>query len=247
MPTGPLKKSILFSAISAGSAAVLLYLAGQLTHGILSHHMLTHIALMSLVAPAIAVQLWLPLDRRRSALGFRRFVPLWLATSAQIGLFVGWHSPPALQAGITDSFTGALMQWSLLAVATLFWLILLLRIEANRWGAIFALLLTGKVFCLIGALLVFAPRLLFVPDFASLHPDAGFTLAQTMADQQLAGLLMLTACPLTYLLASIGIVGDWLFKTPRQASPCTGPQASTQTGPSTASRSAQTAAVTPGS
>jgi putative membrane protein len=45
-----------------------------------------------------------------------------------------------------------------------------------------------------------------------------------MADQQLAGLIMLTACPLTYVGASIVFVARWFAnlseERPGAASPC---------------------------
>ena len=54
---------------------------------------------------------------------------------------------------------------------------------------------------MLGALLVFAPR----PIYSSGHH--GFDLA----DQQLAGLLMLAACPLSYVLAAIVIAVETLL------------------------------------
>ena len=69
------------------------------------------------------------------------------------------------------------------------------------WQAILALLVTGKLACLLGALLVFAPR----PIYAG--PHHGFDLA----DQQMAGLLMLAACPMSYVLAGIVIAVETLF------------------------------------
>jgi putative membrane protein len=205
------------SALLAGFALLLLFFSAHLTSGMLSRHMLVHIALMSLLAPAVALQLWQPL-RRRGA----RF-PLMLllgAAALQIVVFAAWHSPPGLAAGMATRFSGAVMQFSLLMVATLFWLAVLLGPGCNRWGAVFALLVTGKVFCLIGALMVFAPRLLFGHDFAPIDPAAGVRLANELADQQLAGLLMLTACPLTYVLVSVAIVCGWLFHAnPTQSAP----------------------------
>jgi putative membrane protein len=80
---------------------------------------------------------------------------------------------------------------------------------AFRWRALFALLLTGKLFCLLGALLVFAPRLLY-GDPAAGHawhtPETG----DALADQHLGGLLMLAVCPLTYVLAGVIIAAQWL-------------------------------------
>jgi putative membrane protein len=82
-------------------------------------------------------------------------------------------------------------------------------IAAPDWKGLIALLLTGKLACLLGALLIFAPR-----DFYNLD---GLVLGlcttgpSSLADQQLAGLLMITACPLSYLVTGVvlaaGMIG----------------------------------------
>jgi putative membrane protein len=103
----------------------------------------------------------------------------------------------------------AFMHVSLFIAALCFWSALLALPQRRRWHAIPALLLTGKLACLLAALLVFAPRLLYEahPHFA-LHATA----ADALADQQLAGLLMIVACPLSYLIAGVvfaaQILGD---------------------------------------
>ena len=87
----------------------------------------------------------------------------------------------------------------LLIAAMLFWLSLLSLPEPRRWHALPALLLTGKLVCLLAALLVFAPRALY----GASHQHAA--LMQPLDDQQLAGLLMIAACPLSYLVAAVVI------------------------------------------
>ena len=72
----------------------------------------------------------------------------------------------------------------------------LLRLHGTeRWHGVLGLLVTGKLSCLLAALLVFAPR--------PLYPHRPSRSAMSLADQQLAGLLMLTACPLSYVVAGI--------------------------------------------
>jgi putative membrane protein len=63
---------------------------------------------------------------------------------------------------------------------------------AMRWHGILGLVVTGKLSCLLAALLVFSPRQLFTEA----HHHVG-----SLDDQQVAGLLMLTACPLSYVVA----------------------------------------------
>jgi putative membrane protein len=72
----------------------------------------------------------------------------------------------------------------------------------------FALLITGKLFCLLAALLVFSPRVLY-PDALAAHRHAPVA-ADLLSDQHLAGLLMLVLCPLTYVLAGVLIAERWL-------------------------------------
>jgi putative membrane protein len=98
------------------------------------------------------------------------------------------------------------MHLSLAAAALWFWLAVLSDRSALRWRALVALALTGKLFCLLGVLLVFAPRLLYAA-----HPVApGQPVAAGLADQQLAGLMMVVACPLTYVLAAVIIAARGL-------------------------------------
>jgi putative membrane protein len=95
----------------------------------------------------------------------------------------------------------ALLWTFILVSAVVFWLSVCSARPAQWWQAIVALLVTGKLACLLGALLVFAPR----PIYSGHH---GFDLA----DQQMAGLLMLAACPLSYVLAGIVVAVETLGK-----------------------------------
>jgi len=191
----------------AGAALLLWIEYGEITRGMLSRHMLTHVALMSLIAPAVALLL---MGRIRTAPQASPLL-LWAATAAQIMVFVGWHAPPVLAAGSTRLPSLPVMQASLLAVAVMFWLAVLLHVPSRRWTAIAALLITGKIFCLVAALMVFAPRFLFGTEPAAMS-------AVAMDDQRLAGLLMLTACPLTYVVASVCIVCEWFYRSAAGAS-----------------------------
>jgi putative membrane protein len=90
---------------------------------------------------------------------------------------------------------------SLFVVALLFWLAVIDRARRSALQPILALLLTGKLACLLGALLVFAPRVLY-PDH---HVGSDPMLASGMADQQLAGLIMIAACPLSYVMIGVAL------------------------------------------
>lgn len=163
--------------------------------GHLSAQMLVHILLMNAVAPLLAATINGRYTRRWTGL-------LLPAAALQVAALWAWHAPPVLDAVLHSTALHTGMQASLLLVALWFWLAVFSD-RAARWRAILALLVTGKLFCLLGVLLVFAPRSLYPGIAASGAPNA-------LADQQLAGLLMLIACPATYVVAGIVVAARWL-------------------------------------
>lgn len=165
-------------------------------------HMLLHIALMTMVAPlaAYALVVCRPAMPRNPSPG-----KLWLATVLQVLLFLFWHTPYGMMTAMHADGGELLLQGSLLIVACLFWWTLL-RLHPDQAGhAILALLLTGKLFCLVALLLTFAPR--------SLYP------AMPHEDQQLAGLIMITICPLCYVVSAIWLCWRWLKRIERHSQP----------------------------
>lgn len=175
-----------------------------LAFGELASHMALHIALMSVAAPLAAILL--------IELGAgRNLSPQWLwgATVAQLVALWSVHAPH-LHGAAAGAGSFSLFLWALLVgSAVVFWLSVCSARRAQGWQAILALLVTGKLACLLGALLVFAPR----PIYPVAHH--GFDLA----DQQMAGLLMLAACPLSYVLAGIVIAVDTLFARSNSTGP----------------------------
>lgn len=169
--------------------------------GHLASHMLQHLLLMNFLVPVAVL-----FGFRRLALG-----GLWRswpwATATQIVLLWSWHSPTALGAAMTSPLLMTLMHVSLAAAAVWFWASIAAMTREESWRAIFALLVTGKLFCLLGALLVFAPNLLF--DLGPAHQHS--IGAKTLEDQQMAGMLMLVACPLSYVAAGIVLAGRWFL------------------------------------
>lgn len=173
--------------------------------GQLATHMMQHLVLMNLIVP-LGVLL---LHRHLQSCPIGRSWP-W-ATATQIVLLWGWHSPAALSSVMLSPPLMALMHVSLMAAAAWFWASIAAMKAQDSWRALFALLVTGKLFCLLGALLVFAPNLLFDFSLAGHHPG----MAQTLGDQQMAGMLMLIACPLSYVAAGIALAGRWFLSLDR--------------------------------
>jgi putative membrane protein len=162
-----------------------------------------HILLMNLVAPIVALAAAgdLRLIRWRGA------SMLAAATVAQLAMLWSLHSPIVLAAAASSAPAEFIIQALLLATALWFWLAVLAQRGTERWRALLALLLTGKLFCLLAALLVFAPRHLYPAIGAAGHTPAH---VRDLTDQQLAGLLMIVVCPLTYVAAAVVIAARWL-------------------------------------
>ena len=196
---------------AAGMVAAVL-LAGMLDSmlglGPLATHMSQHIVVMNAAAPlaALAILSFAPTPR----IFTDRIGPLALATTAQIVLLWGWHTPRSMAAAWHQPGLMLAMHLSLFAAAVLFWYAVFSIRGRDRWQPVLALLVTGKLFCLLGALLIFAPRALYALDIAG---HAGHSSGMSgLADQQLAGLLMITACPLTYVTAGVIIAARWVLE-----------------------------------
>lgn len=173
--------------------------------GPIEAHMALHIALMNLVAPALA---FFASMLRKNLLGpAGRFI--FSAAFFQTAAMWAWHAPPLLRAALPSHGLHLAMQASLFSLAFWFWLAVFLNSGQARWKAILALLFTSKVFCLLGILLLFAPRALYGKPVV----DGGSDL---LADQQAAGLLMLVACPVTYVLAGLALSRRWLADIDRK-------------------------------
>lgn len=167
--------------------------------GPLSLQMLQHLALMNVVAPLVALGLSRHGPSAPTSLllaGFVQLVALWV-----------WHAPAVQHLAASSSAAQVALMSVLAGAAIWFWCAL---IAAPEWKALIALLLTGKLACLLGALLIFAPRDLYNLD--------GLVLAlcttgpSSLADQQLAGLLMITACPLSYLVTGVALAARMLAR-----------------------------------
>jgi len=200
------------NVLPAVASAVAIVIAGSIAllfpTGPLSAHMLWHIALMNLAAPLFAIGLV-----RTWPAGLDRAAWLWVATLVQLALLWAWHAPPAHRAAAHSMPMSILMHASLFAAALAFWTLLMSMSARNRWLAIFSLLITGKLACLLGAILVFAPRALY--DMGQGH-HGGAPL--TLDDQQLAGLYMIVACPLSFVLAGVIIAAQAVKDLGRQTS-----------------------------
>jgi putative membrane protein len=197
-------------AVRLGAVAVLavgILVLGFIDVGPLTSHMIVHIASMNAAAPLAAVQL-------SRASRVRVSGALWTATVAQIGLLLVLHAPAVHHAAHASPLLLMAVQVCAFLVALAFWMSVVGE-HSHRWQTILALMLNGKLACLLGALLIFAPRPLFA------HHATG---AASLLDQQMAGLLMLAACPLSYVLPAVFITARTIVRLEKARSP-DGPRA----------------------
>lgn len=171
----------------------------------LTGHMVIHIVAMNLVAPGLVVAARALSGRPRYSLV--SWLPL--ASAAQLVLLWGWHLPDALSVASDMPAVRMAMHVSLFLAALVFWRSVVDATDEHAWQALGALLITGKLFCLLGVLITFAPR----PLYADVFHLSQATITEPnviLADQHLAGLLMVVACPLSYVLAGIVIAARWM-------------------------------------
>ena len=178
--------------------------------GMLSQHMAVHITAMNVLAPCAV----LAFPRFAVRLAGGGGVGLALATVLQIALLWIWHIPTMLEAALQSRPSMLAMHGSLFAVAFWFWAAVIRSIRQGEWSSMAALLVTGKLFCLLGVLLTFSPRAIYW-QLVLLQSCFGIQAAP-LVDQQVAGLLMLVACPAVFVGAAIVAARRWL-QSPRLA------------------------------
>lgn len=162
-----------------------------LSSALFSARVTHHIILIAAVAPLLARAF--PLRR----LPHPPLVPVVAAHAIIVWI---WHAPGPYAWGLATVPAYWLMQGTLLGSAWLMWRSILAP-TVETGAALMALVATIGQMGLLGALIVFSPRPLYVVHFAS---TAAWGLTP-LADQQLAGLLMWVLAMLPYLA-----VGLWI-------------------------------------
>jgi putative membrane protein len=194
---------------AAGSLALLVALLRADSWGPTTHHMAVHILLMNALAPCLALALLQLLSRPLAVSG------RLLAGATVLQLAVLWtsHAPALVDRATASAATAALLQSLLFLAALAFWVAVLAQSPRSPWGAVAALLISGKLFCLLGALMIFAGQPIFGHGI-----DHTMPFDDPMADQQAAGLLMVIACPLTYVVLGVALTAQWLHDLVRRDS-----------------------------
>ncbi|GLK73956.1 cytochrome c oxidase assembly protein [Ancylobacter dichloromethanicus] len=181
-------------------------------------HMTMHMAVVAFAAPLIAVgvvETRLDPSRRLPWL----FAPL-LAAMLEFAIVWGWHMPALHGAARAGGPQFVAEQASFLLVGLLLWISCLGRASAGTMaGALvgtMGLLLTSMHMTLLGALLAFAGRPLYVENGV---PICGADPATAVADQQLGGVIMLLAGGLVYLAGGLGLMARVVADPPPAREP----------------------------
>jgi putative membrane protein len=162
-----------------------------LSSALFSVRVLHHVLLIAAVAPLMA---------RAFPLRRAPVLPLAALVGVHATILWVWHAPGPYTWGLASVPAYWLMQLSLLGSAWALWSSILTSTD-HPGAALLALVATIGQMGLLGALIVFAPRPLYLVHLAS---TAAWGLSP-LADQQLAGLLMWAPAILPYLC-----VGVWL-------------------------------------
>jgi putative membrane protein len=180
--------------------------------GPLSMHMIVHVFTMGAAAPVLASILW----HRRQRLGQESEEPrLLVATVIQLAVFCLWHTPAFMAAAMSDLKAATAMQVSLFIASVNYWLHILRMDRRKPWLCAASLTVTGKVLCLLAAVMLFAPQ----PAFHLGHAAAP---GASLHDQQMAGLIMLSICPLVYVISGIVLIARWFIASCRPSAPAAG-------------------------
>ena len=140
---------------------------------------------------------------------------LGMATAAHAGIMVLWHVPAAIAVALSDPLLHFAMHAAFVLAGMWFWIAVWRRIrepEAGVAPALVALVTVTVVMGFAGALLTFAPRILY-PAYALRAPLLGL---DPLADQQLAGLLMWVPSCLPYLAGGLWLLVHGFDRLRRQ-------------------------------
>lgn len=172
-----------------------------LSSALFSARVLHHVLLIAGVAPLMALAF--PLRRAPS-------LPLAVIVAGHAVFLWLWHAPGPYAWGLGSLSAYWLMQLSLLGSAWALWRgVFATTDQPNR--TLLALVATIAQMGLLGALIVFAPKPLYVVHWASTAPWG----LSPLADQQLGGLMMWVPAILPYLGAGLWLT--WANLRPAEA------------------------------
>lgn len=190
---GSPRHDALFAAGMAVLAVIFISPLCALTVSLFSARVVHHVLLVAVAAPLLAASLIGRVSPPRAATASALLTPLLVLHTLVFWL---WHIPDAYALALGSTPIYWAMQASLFLSAALFWGAVLLSPPARAIGALVAMTVQMG---LLGAVLVFAGTPLYAPHVAT---TAAFGL-DSLADQQLAGLIMWVPASLPYLLVAL--------------------------------------------
>jgi putative membrane protein len=189
-------------------------------------HMAQHELLMVTAAPLLVlgrplvVVLWgfPPVTRRRLG-GWlrpwhrlsRRLGRVEIAWALHALAILAWHVPALYDCTVASDAVHALQHGSFLGTAVLFWWSVLTeaRLRGRQGMALLSLFTTAVYTGGLGALLTVAA----VPWYTAYGAAAPLWGLTPLQDQQLAGLIMWVPAGLSYLIATLWLMADWLRRS----------------------------------
>ena len=232
------------AAFAAALVLVALVLSTPFDHladSSLAFHMLQHVVLMSFVPPLLVLAapwtcIWHPLPlrwRRRGARLALRLRPLlspwpaWLLLTADLGV---WHVPWLYDLTLRSDSVHYLEHFTFLVFGILFWIPVMdsppLRARLNELAAAGYVLAGAAAGWVLALVLALAPKPLY-PAYAAL-PHRVFGLS-AVADQELAGGVMLGIGSIPLSVAVFFLLYRWLGDATRSAARQTAASSATMT------------------
>ena len=185
--------------LGAGVAVAVAALAGMdrwATHS-LTGHMLQHVVLMTVAAPLVA--LGLPWAAGRAWV-------LWLTAGIvlQSAAMIGWHLSAPFDAALRHDPVHGIEHLTLLGTAVLFWWAVLAASRTKIAAGVVAVFLASLACTAIGVPLVLAGKPWYL----------GY---RSLADQQLAGVIMWALAGAVYVVSGAALFFTWLAGVERRS------------------------------
>lgn len=165
----------------------------------MSGHMAAHMIAVAIAAPLLAVGV--QGGRCDPATRWPRLATPLPAAMVEAVIVWGWHVPALRRLAMEQPLASVAEQASFLAAGLLLWSAVLA--PRHRAAGVGALLVTSMHMTLLGALIGLAPRPLYM------HHGA-----DALADQQIAGVVMLLVGGIAYLIGGLAMLGRLLQTRP---------------------------------
>ena len=177
-------------------------------------HMTMHMLVVAVAAPAFAIAI--AISPRDPVASHPLRWSVLVASMVELIVVWAWHAPASHALARAHVWARVIEQGSFLCAGVYLWLAALgggaeLRRE-RAIGGVTGLLLTSMHMTLLGALLTFGQRLLFVHGR---HGDHEPLLLSPLHDQQLGGAVMLVVGGAVYLTGGLAVAADALRGAPR--------------------------------